>query len=55
MARVTEECLENTLSRIVKLAEEGGYMKKEIKNDILEAVSEIRKCFETLKTDERCE
>ena len=55
MADTTEQRLESALNIIGKIAEEGGYMKRETKNDLQEAVSEIRKYFKILKKNPRTE
>lgn len=49
MADEVEERLESALKNIVNIAETGGYLKKDSKEDLQKAVSVIRECFITLK------
>lgn len=51
MAHIAEERIQSALKCIVKITEKGGYLKVEVKDDILKAVSEIRKCFEIVKNE----
>ena len=38
-------CLECALKSLLNIAEDGGYLKKDKREDIHHAVSVIRKCF----------
>ncbi|KAJ9583591.1 hypothetical protein L9F63_022064 [Diploptera punctata] len=48
MAEIEVSPAENALKNIEKIAEVGGYMKKEVKDALLQAVSEIRKYLELM-------
>ena len=51
MADEAEVRMESALKKIETIADEGGYMNKGIKEDILEMVSVIRECFVVMKTN----
>ncbi|KAJ4446387.1 hypothetical protein ANN_13083 [Periplaneta americana] len=50
MAGDTEDRLSSALQYLENVAETGGYLKKETKEDIRNSVSVIRSCFNELKT-----
>ena len=51
MADEVEERLESALKYLTNIAETGGYLKKEIKEDIQDAVSTIKNCVKVMKDE----
>ncbi|KAJ4428460.1 hypothetical protein ANN_24497 [Periplaneta americana] len=49
MADIASSAVESALKNIEKVAETGGYLKKEVKEALLHAVSEIREYLEFLR------
>lgn len=52
MAEAVNEHVESALQSLINIVEIGGYLKKEMKDDILKAVSTLRECFSVIKMDE---
>ncbi|PSN50643.1 hypothetical protein C0J52_15137 [Blattella germanica] len=51
MADIVETRLNSALKAIEDIAESGGYRKKEVKEGLMQAVSDIQDCFKILKND----
>ena len=50
MADDENQCVENVFNTLVSITEKSGNLRKELKNDILELVSTLRKVFPKIKT-----